>query len=995
MRRFGALCYGLLAPTLAGCALSARDQEATSVSENAIQIPGTVPDLPGTTVGGVARPPDSPHLGAGATAIHGASYLNGKALHGANLDSSWTNGSLRGDEFSASSQWPEQTAKAAEFADDYVGAVEQGASWLTKLSSILPGAKAKAWEKRTNASKPERARWLKKQLVPEKCIPGQSGPDCEQGHREYSYADPMHFDEVRDRGARLYCAARRTFERELQSGYSGFMRTTNAGSFSIGNNRIELLKFSPSAWIDAPRKFVNPSSSDDQASAFAIPMQVGFQLTPLEITSNGKTVFDPKLPELRTPVVFTTADSEVQTQSDYATNIATLHALCGGACAPNPTGTCIPRCWDEVQRVNQHKKVWMTASHADAFYTGFRSIDIRTPRIPLFRYGPLSVGLTILFGLYHGGDNQLYGSKLLSAAPSGWPSAREGGLTKDPPPQSDRSEGTAFSFHSDRPWTLTNYAPISGLIGVNTNDSSRTYPVQSFQLPEHSPFLTRALQDNDKTQLIRNGVMLGAELDGAVGVSIGSFLEASGGVFGGIKGRVELTHSIRESLDLGFRQGPRSEEFPGVPLPYPETSLAIAPAVTGGIELGIGAWTKLALKLASRKITIFDFRVEQYWPVWTSPLDLWDENYRLRVTTATSRKVAMETPGEIREGSSLARSHLPNQQAFDSFGSGFHLDECVAAPEDQRSIPQALEGSLEHRQALDPESPAYAAEGMALCAYFPPEWTGEFTPVPAANREQQVCLDNLSSFLGRGISKTQAWSFSYYDPSTAATSTTRYPLSVRARVVVDKKGVLLSSDELDSVISQCKTAFRLDSRTELAKTLLLFEFCDSDATLKKVRDLIDPGFDYVQVQPTHVENRCLFSDDGKVVQKNCARSTDNQWKLVALAVGDVDLPEDDTQGGQVRAEDTVVQLKNRASSLCAAIGADGAIVEQACDKFRSEQQFVSKLDASRGTYVLQNRQQDKCLNVPRSASADGTQLIAYQCSPTTRNMVFRFAPVPR
>ncbi|MBV8757102.1 MAG: hypothetical protein JO257_07505, partial [Deltaproteobacteria bacterium] len=93
-----------------------------------------------------------------------------------------------------------------------------------------------------------------------------------------SYADPTFGAEIRDRGARLFCAARAAAFNQAAT-HQASMGRQAALTVSIFGQDIQLGVVEPTFRFDVPQKHIGAGA--DGAQTFEVPFQVGAQVTPI------------------------------------------------------------------------------------------------------------------------------------------------------------------------------------------------------------------------------------------------------------------------------------------------------------------------------------------------------------------------------------------------------------------------------------------------------------------------------------------------------------------------------------------------------------------------------------------------------------------------------------------------------------------------------------------------------------------------------------------
>ena len=131
---------------------------------------------------------------------------------------------------------------------------------------------------------PVRARWLESQWQPFFLIPIPE--------KHYDYPDYLGFQDIRERGARLYCAARRA--QIEQNSTTPSLGERVGYSFSLLGHTVDLLVLQSSVVVNGPQRCTGgsgdapdcPGSSsgsapNDGAQSFEVPLLLGNLFTPI------------------------------------------------------------------------------------------------------------------------------------------------------------------------------------------------------------------------------------------------------------------------------------------------------------------------------------------------------------------------------------------------------------------------------------------------------------------------------------------------------------------------------------------------------------------------------------------------------------------------------------------------------------------------------------------------------------------------------------------
>ena len=621
---------------------------------------------------------------------------------------------------------------------------------------------------------PAQARWLRDQYV----VTSPTGAMTKQ-----VYADPVFGDEIRERGARLYCAARAASF--VQGSTRQSMGRQVALAISVFGHEVDLGVVEATFALDGPTR---STGSADGAQAFEVPMLIGTSITPID--GIGLSGFG----ELRHPIVLTTGDSEVAT----AVVPQTLHVGDNFICN---TGSKRPVCQTFPVYTTDSPRDYLTVTHADAFVGRSEQLDVTIPPIPLFTMGAFTVTVSG-DGSVHVGTPTTPQDRLIAGAPSGWPATRAGDITGSP--------WTGWVYDTE-PWS--SLAPIESPITGSTSITGPSW----FSLPAaggyagfagNDPLLMRALADDDHHVSTSTSGHLGAFVNGDFGFSLGlAALELVGR--GGLSIDVAHQTDVRDGLiDLmGNGSG------------IPTTALTVTPSTnaTVGVSFSVKLHIMIDLWIDSidEWIDIVDAGTSKTWS--SAP---WGQQNRVLIATGTSY-------GDPTNQPAIAYSHLPAPLAtpatmtvFDSFAQS--VPECLADSRAYSPTPQAC-----------PPSATGAAPAGNLCMFSgswlvnvpigngtPGAWDGVCSDIPAhvdailgaATADQKACYVDTLSYLCSPTSREQDWHGQH---------------GVAHVVPVSPNGAF----DLGAVATECAKAFYPVPGPETFNRIFEFGACDAGGTM--------------------------------------------------------------------------------------------------------------------------------------------------------------------
>ena len=514
---------------------------------------------------------------------------------------------------------------------------------------------------------PEFGRWLNQESYRAFGFTGSIG-----------YADPAVMNNLRERGARLYCAAR-TAQFQQNRGTKSMGKFTPF-SIDLFGSKIDFLTVEPTLVIDGPQPYLGGpprcpiaqncagGSPKDGAQAFMVPFLAGAQITPIS--------FLPSLPEIRVPVVMVTGDSEVLTPTD----------------AP-VIGTYISG------------KTYQTVTHSDAILSSEVTGNAGESFL-LATLGPvqLYLDLGMAFGVGQLFSDEAitfpYGYKLpqppnmaappndrlLDGMPSGWSPARQGDQT------------TAVGLWDEGRWA----APSSFTADTTAAQSLNVEPDnEPFKLPlslqPYDPFLLRALEDDDRHIWNSTTFGLGAQLRGVAGgsVTVGPLtINAQVEARGSLTGQVALRHTLRDAAL--YANQPSSTVAPtGFNGTGPISAVTIEPQLSAQANLSFAVHLTLKGDLdlgpfGDQKVTIYDddFLKPPPFPLGNFNSGPWPEPNRFRLGTGSSTGDPLKAPDVI--------FHFPSDSGipatFASFPAGNDVDSCLASPVQNPPAPPPCAG---------------------------------------------------------------------------------------------------------------------------------------------------------------------------------------------------------------------------------------------------------------------------------------------------------------
>lgn len=547
-----------------------------------------------------------------------------------------------------------------------------------------------------------------------------------------SYADPSFAGEIRDRGARLFCAARAAAFNQAATGQASMGRQA-ALSFSIFGHDIQLGVVEPTFRLDVPKKHIGAGA--DGSQTFEVPIQIGAQITP--IGGLGLPGFD----ELRYPLALVTGDTEVA--STVATQM--LHTgdvpFCSpfGGCGTHPIFTSV------------HPKDYLTVTHGDAVRGRAAHLTASSDSYPLFTMGAFTVSMHLGGAIDVGRPTTATppDDRLLSGVPSWWPmSHRTGDLTPSPwpgylydteswgaPPSPDAAPGATTAFSLPGATTVAQFSPSD-------------------------PLLMRALEDDDHHIQTATSANMTVYVDGVFGFDLGiAHFDLTGTGSLGITGAVQM--DVRDGeMALPTVPLPRTV---GNPPAIPMTALTATPSTsaTGTVGFTVGLHIHIPLLFTSidEDITIIDAKAEHTWGGAA-----WAQQNRALIATGSSWGDPRTQPWAVSHlpYTGALSSSFPTMPVFNSFDQ--NVDACLADPATPPAPPPPC-------KAPPPSAPPHGnvcvfSGSMQIGYGAPASWVGVCSAIPthvdailgtSATAAQKQCYVDALTALCKPTSKEQDW----------------------------------------------------------------------------------------------------------------------------------------------------------------------------------------------------------------------------------------------
>jgi hypothetical protein len=649
--------------------------------------------------------------------------------------------------------------------------------------------------------RPLRARWLRSQWRGSELI-----PFLPEAH--YVYPDYSAFQDIRQRGARLYCAARRGQRLQDEALSQGFSATSlgrrSAFSFNLLGQTIDLLSLTSTVVFNGPQRCTGGAADapecggasglapSDGAQAFEIPLLLGHRLTPISLL--------PGLPEVQVPLALVSGDTEVQT----ATDKRSVFTGYGFSCP-----TCIPEPKHEIL----HSKEYRTVTHADAILSARRGYHL-SGTFPFFFLGPVVVSFGLNFDYTFGDlanpqDRVIQTEGTLAA----WPQpTRKSWLFGNP-------ALAGWRYH-EGPWRLqpSRFAglPIQTW-AVLPHGATNTFWREPL-LPILRPHDIRAVTDDDHSLRSRTHVQLGGKISGELGADIGPF-ETSLTVSGGLTATLDHDHVVRDGVMAQALPNLGALSLPMRPI----TALSVRTRAESSLDF-TGLSARLHFKLS---LAFFDIEFDEElfnipgFPVG-SPVNTDD---MLHPTNPNDDALALRLGTGSRDGNPMLKpvvaSHLPQAPDFVTFEED--VPTCLADPTPNPTPPDPCPGEKTQGQPPQAHVSLYGPSALVrpINLKIPP---GVCTNIPAFLNaigllgDQRACIGRYLDFLCTPTSLTQPF---------------------EGEVVVSRLWDFdqAMKDDLKEIIDLCVPAFisptspGAEAQAEvLLKGLLSAAVCTADAT---------------------------------------------------------------------------------------------------------------------------------------------------------------------
>ncbi len=560
---------------------------------------------------------------------------------------------------------------------------------------------------------PIRARWRSREL--------KSGGS---GRFAFSYwkkdPAPHELDELRDRGARVYCAARRA--RDQQGDNVASMGEQVGFKTSILGREIDFLVVEPTVVLDAASAYTSRpgrfSQRSDGGQAFEVPMKFGTRITPI------RGVGLPGLPEMRYPVALTMADGEVTTRADRK---------------PTNTG-------------NTFTKEYTTAAHGDAIATAFEQITAgEGARVILFTTGWLTVdlGLQLDFDLGRPVTNDAelakarWDERLLKTdgldlgfpgtpgftGTAAFPIRTRSGSAQWYGPRRIHDgawllkPACGTEFHPCPPWDWSVLEPDGAM---NSDFQTKAAAI--------GPMETRVWQDDDHEVQTRTAMTLTGSVGGHLGIrNIGPFSIALD-VVGKLSGTVGQTHVVR---DAAWAEGPWGGPMRAV------SGVTVRPRTDASVNL-LDTTADLHLSIYLGWFGTVTWDAHLFTIPGTNLASYDSDSDHAFKEDATLRIGAGSSVGADKRRAPDVSLHLPGPTEVASFTGGNDVDSCLAEPPDTRRTPDTCKAKPTDGAPVRANLCAYTFAQLppGLCADIP-----RAVAALGASGDMATCWSQYLSFL--------------------------------------------------------------------------------------------------------------------------------------------------------------------------------------------------------------------------------------------------------
>lgn len=611
------------------------------------------------------------------------------------------------------------------------------------------------------------------------------------------YAEPSFTNEIRDRGARLFCAARAAAFNQAAT-HQASMGRQAALTVSIFGADIQLGVVEPTFRFDVPQKHIGAGA--DGMQTFEVPFQVGAQVTPI----GGLGL--PGFPELRYPVALVTGDTEVASNLP----VQSLHTGDSMGCSP------FLGCWYRPIFTYVHPKDYLTVTHADAVRGRSAHLDAHTDEIPLFTMGAFTVtfhaGGTIDVGKPTTGTPP--DDRLLTGVPSWWPLVyRTGNLSPSPWP--------GYLYDSE-PWS----AP-SGIDGAPGSYTGFTLPSASnvAGFSPSDPLLLRALEDDDHHMQTATSVGLTGAVTGSFGFDLGiAHFQLSGTGTLGVSGAVQMDVRDGEmALPPTPVPGTRGTS-PALPLTAITATPSTSATASIGFTVGLHIHIPLIFDDIDEDVGIINASAEHTWG--GTP---WDQQNRALLATGSSYGDPRIQPWAVSHlpFTGTPSTTYPTYPVFNSFDQS--VDACLADPATPPPPPPPCPAPT---PTTPPHGNVCVFSGSMQQGYgTPAAWVGVCGGIPG----------HVDAILGASAPAAQKQC--YIDTLTALCKPTSQEQNWRGQHgVAHIINTLDPAHEIDigALAAECSTAFEPQNHTVTFNRIFAFGPCDDAATMIDPKSVVVP-----------------------------------------------------------------------------------------------------------------------------------------------------------
>jgi len=629
---------------------------------------------------------------------------------------------------------------------------------------------------------PVQARWLRSQYA----VTSSTGLMTRQ-----IYADPAFGGEIRERGARLYCAARRAQFEQAARPSSMTMGRQVALALSILGHEVDLGVIEPTFALDGAQRFTM-SGAADGAQAFEVPMLLGTAITPID------GIGLPGFGELRHPMVLVSGDTEVASAVAPVSLHTGDHVFCSpfGGCSTAPTFSTVS------------PQDYLTVTHAGAALGRSAQLTVTVPETPIFTLGVFTLYLhgsgTLTIG-GGGGAAVPVTDRLLAGVPSGWPvPPRSGGLSTSP--------WSPAYFYDEEPWSpmFDADAPLSGTptFALPVAGGGATFGTSD-------PMVMRALADDDRHVATTTSIDLGVGGTASVGFNLGiaAFTVAgTGDIHVGFGQRTDVRDG---ALDLmGNGSG------------YPMTALTVTPStstnVSASFTVTLHIHIPLLIDTIDETLTIVTTSTSNAWG--SAP---WPQTNRALIATGSQYGDPTYQPWAVSHlPSSSTPPTSPTYPAFNSFDQD--VNACLADTTSYQPVPPPClpraSGSTPHGNlcVFSGSRPVngWIGNGAAsawagACSDIP----GHVTAIlPAATPDQRLCYTAVLSELCKPTSREQDWHGQH-----------------GVSRILDMRNTNI---DVGALADQCTRAFAPTAASTTFNRIFEFGACDDTARMLEPTDVI-------------------------------------------------------------------------------------------------------------------------------------------------------------